>query len=93
MTCPYGQGVLSEVRGSRPLRFRCQIGHAYSAEAVATHIEEVDDAIRVVMRVMEERVTLVERMARDLVDLKTLIKLMNVLCYCCVAVLSSNAAA
>ncbi|NKF33698.1 chemotaxis protein CheB, partial [Pseudomonas sp. BGM005] len=32
ITCPDCHGVLSEVRGSRPLRFRCQIGHAYTAE-------------------------------------------------------------
>ncbi len=65
LSCPDCHGVLSEVRGSRPLRFRCQIGHAYTADALASHIDEVDEAIRVAMRVMEERVTLVERMARD----------------------------
>jgi two-component system chemotaxis response regulator CheB len=65
ITCPDCHGVLSEVRGSQPLRFRCQIGHSYTAEALASHIDEVDEAIRIAMRVMEERVTLVERMARD----------------------------
>lgn len=49
---------------SRPLRFRCQMGHACTADALASATEEVDEAIRVAMRVMEERVTLVERMAR-----------------------------
>ena len=52
-------------RPSRPLRYRCQIGHAYTAENLIAHIDEVDEAIRVAMRVMEERVTLVERMALD----------------------------
>jgi two-component system, chemotaxis family, protein-glutamate methylesterase/glutaminase len=65
LSCPDCHGVLSEVRGSRPLRFRCQIGHAYTAEALSSRAEEVDEAIRVAMRVMEERVTLVERMALD----------------------------
>ncbi|WP_037080643.1 chemotaxis protein CheB [Rhizobium sp. CCGE 510] len=68
ITCPDCHGVLSEVRGSRPLRFRCQIGHAYTADALAAHIDELDGAIRIAMRVMEERVTLVERMARDARD-------------------------
>ncbi|GHD05104.1 chemotaxis protein-glutamate methylesterase [Tianweitania populi] len=68
LSCPDCHGVLSEVRGSRPLRFRCQIGHGYTAEALASHITEVDEAIRVAMRVMEERVTLVDRMARDARD-------------------------
>ena len=65
LTCPDCHGVLSEVQGSRPLRYRCQIGHAYTAEAVASHTHEVDEAVRVALRVMEERVTLVERMALD----------------------------
>ena len=65
LTCPDCHGVLSEVHDSRPLRFRCQIGHAHTADVLASHGEEVDEAIRVAMRVMEERVTLVERMALD----------------------------
>lgn len=65
LTCPDCHGVLSEVRGKGPLRYRCQIGHAYSAETLMAEITEVDEALRVAMRVMEERLTLVERMARD----------------------------
>ena len=65
LSCPDCNGVLSEVRQQRPLRYRCQIGHSYTADVLASRIEEVDEAVRVAMRVMEERVTLVERMARD----------------------------
>lgn len=65
ITCPDCGGVLSEVRDQRPLRYRCQIGHAYSAEELAARDESVDEAIRIALRVMEERVELVERMARD----------------------------
>lgn len=65
LSCPDCHGVLSEVRGAVPLRYRCQIGHGYTAEALVAHGVEVDEAIRVAMRVMEERVTLVERMALD----------------------------
>jgi two-component system chemotaxis response regulator CheB len=65
MSCPDCHGVLSEVRDGQPLRYRCQTGHAYSAEVLAAHIDEVDEAMRIAMRVMEERVTLVERMAED----------------------------
>lgn len=66
--CPDCHGVLSEVRDARPLRYRCQIGHAYTAENLVAQIDEVDEAVRVAMRVMEERVTLVERMAADARD-------------------------
>lgn len=65
LSCPDCHGVLSEMNGAGPLRYRCQIGHAYTAENLVAHIEEVDEAVRVAMRVMEERVTLVERMALD----------------------------
>ena len=65
LSCPDCHGVLSEMKNSHPLRYRCQIGHAYTAENLAAHIDEVDEAVRVAMRVMEERVTLVERMAVD----------------------------
>lgn len=65
ISCPDCHGVLSEMRDFTPLRYRCQIGHAYTAEILAAHGAEVDEAIRIAMRVMEERVTLVERMALD----------------------------
>jgi two-component system, chemotaxis family, protein-glutamate methylesterase/glutaminase len=65
ITCPDCNGVLSEVRGEQPLRYRCQIGHALTAEVVAARAEQVDEALRIALRVMEERVTLVTRMAED----------------------------
>lgn len=65
LTCPECRGVLSEVRGSRPLRNRCQIGDGFTAEFLASHADHVDEAVRVAMRIMEERVTLVTRMAED----------------------------
>jgi two-component system chemotaxis response regulator CheB len=65
LSCPDCHGVLSEVRDEQPLRYRCQIGHAQTAEVLAARSREVDDAMRVALRVMEERVTLVRRMAED----------------------------
>jgi two-component system chemotaxis response regulator CheB len=65
LTCPDCDGVLSEVRGETPLRFRCQIGHATTAEVLESRAQKVDAALRVALRVMEERVTLVTRMAED----------------------------
>ncbi|WP_376100475.1 chemotaxis protein CheB [Roseomonas sp. CCTCC AB2023176] len=66
ITCPNCHGVLSTVRGSRPLRFRCQVGHALTADVVAKEQENaVDEALRVALRVVEERAELVSRMAAD----------------------------
>jgi two-component system chemotaxis response regulator CheB len=49
-----------------PLRFRCQVGHAYTADALAKDQEgRVDEALRVALRIIEERAELVHRMAED----------------------------
>lgn len=65
LSCPDCQGVLSEMRDGKPLRYRCQIGHAMTAEVLASRRDRVDEALQVAMRMMEERVTLVTRMAVD----------------------------
>jgi two-component system, chemotaxis family, protein-glutamate methylesterase/glutaminase len=66
LTCPACGGVLSELRMERSLRFRCQVGHAYTADALAKEQEgRVDEALRVALRIIEERAELVHRMAED----------------------------
>jgi two-component system chemotaxis response regulator CheB len=53
--CPDCHGVLLRVRESNPLRFRCQTGHAYTAESLLAHINEnIEDALWVVIRSLEE---------------------------------------
>jgi len=65
LSCPGCGGTMSQIRRS-PLRFRCQVGHGYTAEALARQQEgSVDEAIRVALRVIGERVVLVEKMALD----------------------------
>lgn len=66
ITCPNCHGVMSLVRGARPLRFRCQVGHAMTADVLAKEQEgTIDEALRVALRVIEERAELVTRMAED----------------------------
>jgi two-component system chemotaxis response regulator CheB len=66
ISCPACGGVLSQVKRWPPLRFRCQVGHSYTAEALATEKEDtVDEAMRVALRIMEERAVLTEKMAED----------------------------
>lgn len=65
LTCPACGGVMSEMRRP-PLRFRCQVGHAYTAEAFAAEKDSaVDEAVRVALRIVEERATLTEKMSED----------------------------
>ena len=66
LSCPACGGVLSQVRSSPPLRFRCQVGHGYTAEALADEQESsVDEALRVALRIVEERATLTQKMADE----------------------------
>jgi two-component system chemotaxis response regulator CheB len=66
LTCPSCGGVLSEIDAAPPLRFRCQVGHAYTADTLAKEQEgSVDEALRVALRIIEERAELVHRMAED----------------------------
>ncbi|MBV8850277.1 MAG: chemotaxis protein CheB [Methylobacteriaceae bacterium] len=66
LTCPACGGVLSKMRASGPLRFRCQVGHAYSADILAKEQEgRVDEALRVALRIIEERAELVSRMSEE----------------------------
>jgi len=66
LTCPDCGGVLSEADDKHPLRFRCQVGHAYTAKALLGEQEgAVDEAMRVALRIIEERAHLVTRMGKD----------------------------
>ncbi|MCA1454579.1 chemotaxis protein CheB [Bradyrhizobium sp. BRP22] len=66
LTCPSCGGVLSELKESHPLRFRCQVGHAFTADVLAKEQEgRVDEALRVALRIIEERAELVHRMALE----------------------------
>lgn len=66
LSCPACGGVLSETRRTPPLRFRCQVGHAYSAGAlVGEQVGSVDGALRVALRIVEERALLLRKMAEE----------------------------
>ena len=66
ISCPECGGVLSEIRDQHPLRFRCQIGHAYTAECLDQEQDSsAHEALGVALRMLESRATLVERMAQD----------------------------
>ncbi|TJZ91849.1 chemotaxis protein CheB [Paracoccus gahaiensis] len=68
LNCPGCGGTLSQVKRS-PLRFRCQVGHGYTAEALAHEQEgSIGEAIRIALRVVGERADLMEKMALDAVQ-------------------------
>jgi two-component system chemotaxis response regulator CheB len=62
--CPECGGVLWEVDDSELLRFRCRVGHAYSAEGTLdAQGESVETALWTALRALQERAQLSERLA------------------------------
>ncbi len=54
------------MQSAPPLRFRCQVGHGYTGEALASEQEgSVDEALRVALRIAEERAVLTQKMAEE----------------------------
>jgi two-component system chemotaxis response regulator CheB len=63
-TCPDCKGALWEIRDGDLLRFRCHVGHAFSAESlIAGQSEELENALWAALRSLEENAALSRRMA------------------------------
>lgn len=63
-TCPECHGTLWEVGEERG--YQCRVGHRFSAEVVlAQKTEEIEHAVWTILRALEEKLDLLERLARD----------------------------
>lgn len=61
--CPECHGVLWEVEEGGLLRFRCRVGHAYTAEALQGALSDsVEAALWASMRTLEEKAALLRRL-------------------------------
>jgi len=66
LTCPECGGALREAGGAGVKQYRCHIGHRFSAaEVLDGQIDEVDRAIGVALRVLNERIELCRHMSED----------------------------
>jgi two-component system chemotaxis response regulator CheB len=64
LTCPACGGTLSELKDSRPLRYRCHTGHAYTALTLdSAQADRTDHALQASLRALKEREALLRRMA------------------------------
>ncbi len=64
VSCPDCHGVLYELEDKEVLRYRCRVGHAWSPESLETaKDDEVEDAIWVAVRNLEERTALYQELA------------------------------
>lgn len=64
-TCPACAGTLWELDEDGILRFRCRVGHAYSAETMfAAQVENVENSMYAALRALEENSELARRVAK-----------------------------
>lgn len=67
-SCPDCHGVLNGVPDHGITRFRCRTGHAWTAESLAAvQQEQVEEALWVALRVLEERADLSHRLSEQAV--------------------------
>lgn len=65
-TCPACKGALWQLEGG-VLRYRCHVGHAYSADSLlASQSETVEEALFFAIRAMEEKAAISRRIAERL---------------------------
>jgi two-component system chemotaxis response regulator CheB len=65
-TCPDCHGAMWEIRDGELLRYRCHVGHAYSAELMEIGLSDtVGRALASALRALEERVALTQELERQ----------------------------
>ena len=66
LSCPDCGGALWHLHDPQPPRYRCHIGHAYTARSLmAGQAEATEQALVVALRTLEERARMLRRMADD----------------------------
>ncbi|HWB51579.1 MAG TPA: chemotaxis protein CheB [Stellaceae bacterium] len=66
LTCPECGGAVREVVGGELLSYACHTGHRFSADELLAHQRnDVERAVMVAIRVLQERVALCRRMGSD----------------------------
>lgn len=64
-TCPECQGVLVQIEEGPITRFRCHTGHAYSMQSLLAAVDRtIQDKLWSAVRVVEERVLLLQQMSK-----------------------------
>jgi len=65
-TCPECNGAIREIEGEPIRRYRCRVGHAYSAEDfVAAKTTGVEDALWLALQTLQEQALVLETLAAE----------------------------
>lgn len=66
LTCPECHGTLWEIADGTMLRYRCHVGHAFSADAMVTaQSSEAEQTLWALLRSYQERIALLQRMVKQ----------------------------
>ena len=66
LTCPDCHGVMWEMDEADLVRYRCHVGHAYTADTMSLALDDnLRRALGSALRVLDERVALAEKLRRD----------------------------
>jgi two-component system chemotaxis response regulator CheB len=64
-TCPACSGSIWQIGNENPLRFRCHVGHSFTAEPfLAEQTSHIEDVLWAAVRALEEKVTLMRQLAQ-----------------------------
>ncbi|MGI8586985.1 MAG: chemotaxis protein CheB [Chloroflexia bacterium] len=64
--CPDCHGTLWQIADGDLVRFRCRVGHAYTADSmVSVHTASVENALYAALRALEESASLTRQLARN----------------------------
>jgi two-component system chemotaxis response regulator CheB len=65
-SCPECGGVVWEIQDGTLVRFRCRVGHAFTAETIlAQQDEALEEALWTALKTLEERASLTQRMLQQ----------------------------
>jgi two-component system chemotaxis response regulator CheB len=66
LACPDCHGVMWEINEGELVRYRCHVGHAYSAEVLSLALDDnLRRALGSASRTLDERIALVKKLERE----------------------------
>lgn len=69
LACPDCHGTMWEIDEGELVRYRCHVGHAYTAEMMSVALNDaLVSALGSSLRAMEERITLAQRLEKQATD-------------------------